>query len=83
VNFIRKNLPNAMTLANLFCGCIALLHAFQGELAIASAFVLVALILDFFDGFTARLLRGSPMAHLKSKNFSSTRASILLHLFSA
>jgi CDP-diacylglycerol--serine O-phosphatidyltransferase len=59
VNFIRKNLPNAMTLGNLFCGCMALLHAFQGELAIASAFVLVALILDFFDGFTARLLKVS------------------------
>ncbi len=48
-----------MTLGNLFCGCMASLHALQGELAIASVYVLVALILDFFDGFTARLLKVS------------------------
>jgi len=59
MNFIRKNLPNAMTLGNLFCGCLALLQAFQGHLVIASGFVLIALFLDFFDGFTARLLKVS------------------------
>lgn len=48
-----------MTLGNLFCGCLGLLHAFRGELTTASGFVLIALFLDFFDGFTARLLKVS------------------------
>lgn len=48
-----------MTLGNLFCGCMALLNAFEGQLVAASGFVLIALLLDFFDGFTARLLKVS------------------------
>jgi CDP-diacylglycerol---serine O-phosphatidyltransferase len=43
----------------LFCGCMALMHVFKGQLIIACGFVLVALVLDFFDGFTARLLKVS------------------------
>lgn len=53
---IRKHIPNMMTLGNLLCGCLAVFCLMKEELNLAGLFVLVALFLDFFDGFTARLL---------------------------
>ncbi|MCB0396361.1 MAG: CDP-alcohol phosphatidyltransferase family protein [Flavobacteriales bacterium] len=44
-------------MGNLFCGCLAVLSAFKGNLLWASYLIGVALILDFLDGFVARLLR--------------------------
>lgn len=54
---IKKHIPNTVTLGNLFCGCLAIVNAFEGNLVWAAVFVGFALILDFFDGFTARLLK--------------------------
>lgn len=56
---IKKNIPNTITLGNLMCGCLAISKAFEGDLVSAAFFVGVALVLDFFDGFTARLLKVS------------------------
>ncbi len=56
---IRKHIPNTITLGNLFCGCMAIVKAFEGNLVWAAFFVGIALVLDFFDGFTARLLNVS------------------------
>ena len=56
---IKKHIPNALTCGNLFCGCLALVQAFNGDLVWAAYFVGIALVLDFFDGFTARLLKVS------------------------
>ena len=56
---IKKNIPNLLTLGNLLCGCLAIIRAFEGDLVWAAYFVGIALVLDFFDGFTARLLRVS------------------------
>lgn len=53
---IKKNIPNTITLGNLFCGCLALVQAFNGNLVEAAYFVGISLVLDFFDGFAARLL---------------------------
>lgn len=53
---IIKGIPNTITSMNLFCGCIAITMAFKGNLEIATYFIFAAAILDFFDGFTARLL---------------------------
>ncbi|HPW66333.1 MAG TPA: CDP-diacylglycerol--serine O-phosphatidyltransferase [Salinivirgaceae bacterium] len=50
-------IPNLITSANLFCGCLAVVFAFDGKLDIALYFVLFAAILDFLDGFAARLLK--------------------------
>lgn len=52
-----KHLPNAMTCANLLCGCLGIVQVFEGELAIASWLILLAAVLDFLDGFVARALR--------------------------
>jgi CDP-diacylglycerol---serine O-phosphatidyltransferase len=51
-----RHLPNLMTLANLFCGCLAIVSIFGGELTTASIFIFIAALLDFGDGFVARKL---------------------------
>ena len=56
---IKKHIPNAITCGNLLCGCLAIIKIFEGNLILASYFVGIALILDFFDGFTARILNVS------------------------
>lgn len=56
---IKKNIPNLLTLGNLLCGCMAIIHVFEGSLVWAAYLVGIALVLDFFDGFTARLLKVS------------------------
>ncbi|SDJ71587.1 CDP-diacylglycerol---serine O-phosphatidyltransferase [Pedobacter sp. ok626] len=53
---LKKHIPNAITCANLFSGCIGIVYAFNGSLEIAAYFVLLSGIFDFFDGFVARLL---------------------------
>jgi CDP-diacylglycerol--serine O-phosphatidyltransferase len=57
---LKKHIPNAITCANLFSGCIGIVYAFNGALETAAYFVLLSGIFDFFDGFVARLL------HVKS-----------------
>ena len=54
---IKKNIPNLITLGNLTCGLLSILFAFEGNLALAGAFIFYGAILDFFDGFAARLLK--------------------------
>lgn len=53
---MKKHIPNAVTCANLFSGCIGVVFAFNGELEIAAYFVLLSGLFDFFDGMVARLL---------------------------
>jgi CDP-diacylglycerol--serine O-phosphatidyltransferase len=53
---MKKHIPNAITCANLFSGCIGVVFAFKGELQIAAYFVILSGIFDFFDGMVARLL---------------------------
>jgi CDP-diacylglycerol--serine O-phosphatidyltransferase len=54
---IKKNIPNLITLGNLTCGLLSILFAFEGNLVIAGTFIFYGAILDFFDGFAARLLK--------------------------
>ncbi|MFZ9969394.1 MAG: CDP-alcohol phosphatidyltransferase family protein [Bacteroidia bacterium] len=54
---LRFGLPNALTLANLLCGCIGLVGALNGGYAWAWWMILVAGILDFGDGAAARWLK--------------------------
>ncbi|WP_026630913.1 CDP-diacylglycerol--serine O-phosphatidyltransferase [Dyadobacter alkalitolerans] len=56
---IRRNIPNALTCANLLCGCIGVVEAFHNNLVISCILIGAALIFDFFDGFVARLLKVS------------------------
>ncbi len=52
----RKMIPNTLTCLNLVSGCIATLHAFQGDYTGAFVWIIMGALFDFFDGFTARLL---------------------------
>jgi CDP-diacylglycerol--serine O-phosphatidyltransferase len=53
---IRNNIPNIITLLNLISGAIAIIMVFSGEIRCASWFIVLAALLDFCDGFAARLL---------------------------
>lgn len=72
---MKKQIPNLITLLNLFFGCLAIVVTFQsgtmatldesGDMVIeipeqiyyASMFIGLAALVDFFDGFVARLLK--------------------------
>ncbi|MES2418956.1 MAG: CDP-diacylglycerol--serine O-phosphatidyltransferase [Bacteroidota bacterium] len=54
---MKKHIPNAITCANLFSGCIGIVYAFKGDLQTAAYLVLLSGIFDFFDGMAARLLK--------------------------
>jgi CDP-diacylglycerol--serine O-phosphatidyltransferase len=48
---------NIITLGNLLCGILAIFSSFAGNLIMAAYLVLLAAVLDFFDGFAARILK--------------------------
>jgi CDP-diacylglycerol---serine O-phosphatidyltransferase len=54
-----KHLPNAMTCGNLLCGCVGIVRVFEHDLLAASYLIFVAALLDFGDGFAARLLKAN------------------------
>lgn len=59
---ITKHIPNGITSLNIASGTIAAILSFQGDLQTAAIFIVAALVFDFLDGFTARLLKAySPM----------------------
>lgn len=53
---MKQYIPNALTLLNLFCGCIAVIFAVNNNFVIAALFVFLGIFFDFFDGFAARKL---------------------------
>lgn len=59
MNFIKNNLANALTLGNLFCGSIAVIHIINHDYHIAALCLAFSLVLDFFDGFVARALKSN------------------------
>jgi CDP-diacylglycerol---serine O-phosphatidyltransferase len=56
-NRLKKHLPNAITCANLFSGCVGIVLAFQGELVAAAYAIFLSAIFDFFDGLASRVLK--------------------------
>jgi len=53
---IRRAIPNTITSLNILCGCLSIVFAFEGNLVLASYFIVVSAVLDFMDGMAARLL---------------------------
>lgn len=52
--------PNWITLANLISGCLGLIYVLQfQDLKTGGLLIVLSLIFDFFDGFSARLLKVS------------------------
>jgi CDP-diacylglycerol--serine O-phosphatidyltransferase len=54
---LKKHLPNAITCANLFSGCVGIVLAFKGELVAAAYAIFLSAIFDFFDGLASRVLK--------------------------
>jgi CDP-diacylglycerol---serine O-phosphatidyltransferase len=71
---LKNHIPNIFTLLNLICGCIAITYILQNGITIgadgqsiaiaekmwmASLFIGIAAVVDFLDGFVARLFNAS------------------------
>lgn len=56
---MKKHIPNSITCLNLLCGCIGVVAALEGKLLWVPYLIWIAAILDFFDGFAARILKVS------------------------
>ncbi|QKX05743.1 phosphatidylserine synthase [Aquimarina sp. TRL1] len=54
--WLKKQVPNGITLLNLLSGSIAVIFAVQGHLEYAAFFAMLGIFFDFFDGLAARLL---------------------------
>jgi len=54
---IRSYLPNSITSLNLLAGCLGIVFAMKGELVFATWCIWAAALLDFMDGFLARILK--------------------------
>jgi CDP-diacylglycerol--serine O-phosphatidyltransferase len=54
---MMKHIPNFITSLNLSAGFIAVIYAANGDPVTASWLILAAMIFDFLDGFSARLLK--------------------------
>ncbi len=56
---MRQQIPNLLTLSNLFCGCCAILYILNGQQDVAALFTLGSFVFDYLDGMVARALRVS------------------------
>lgn len=82
-----RHIPNFLTCMNLVCGCLAVVYVFRGEIPVFAALTAASLVLDFLDGFFARMLKAySPMGkELDSLadmvSFGLVPGAIMHHLF--
>lgn len=58
---MKKHIPNLITSMNVVSGTFSIFMTMYGRLELAAGLILVAMVFDFFDGLTARLL------HVKSE----------------
>ncbi len=84
---MKQHIPNAITCLNLFSGCIGIVFAFQENLSYAGYAIIIAAVLDFFDGMVARLLKaysdtGKELDSLADMvSFGVLPSVIVYHLF--
>jgi CDP-diacylglycerol--serine O-phosphatidyltransferase len=55
--YMKRHIPNFITSLNLASGFIAILFALNGDNVTASWLILAAMVFDFLDGFSARVLK--------------------------
>ncbi len=56
---IKRHIPNIVTLSNLAVGVLAIIMALENQVLFASWLILLASVLDFLDGFLARILNAT------------------------
>lgn len=54
---IVRHIPNTITSMNLLCGTVGVICAFDGRADLAFLLMLAAAVFDFFDGWSARMLK--------------------------
>lgn len=54
---MKKHIPNFITSMNLVSGFAAIIYTANNDIVTASWLILAAMVFDFFDGFSARLLK--------------------------
>jgi CDP-diacylglycerol--serine O-phosphatidyltransferase len=68
-----KYIPNTITCLNLFSGCLAIIMALKYEsYSGAFFFIALALVFDFLDGFTARLLNAKSAIGVQLDSLADT-----------
>ncbi|MBU2952122.1 CDP-alcohol phosphatidyltransferase family protein [Tamlana agarivorans] len=75
---MKKHIPNALTLLNLFSGSVAVILAVNDNLVSAAFFVFLGIFFDFFDGFAARKLNVSSELGLQLDSLSDMVTSGLV-----
>ncbi len=53
---MKQQIPNLITLLNVFSGCVAVIFAVMNQLDLAAFFVFLGIFFDYLDGFAARML---------------------------
>lgn len=56
---ITSHIPNTLTLANLACGFLAIIYISYSDLIMAAYLIGAAVVLDFLDGFAARIFKAT------------------------
>lgn len=56
-NKTRKGVPNWVTLGNLFCGCLSISATNENLYFFSILWIFLGLLLDFLDGYLARIMR--------------------------
>lgn len=54
---MKNQIPNSITILSLILSCLAITFIFEGRLDIAAYLLTGSLACDYFDGFTARVLK--------------------------
>ncbi len=59
LSYLKNNLANYFTMANLASGFFGIILVMEQDYAFAFACIFISLLLDFFDGFIARMTKTS------------------------
>ncbi|MCP3660786.1 MAG: CDP-diacylglycerol--serine O-phosphatidyltransferase [Bacteroidetes bacterium] len=75
---MKKHIPNLLTLFNLVSGCLGIIEALNGNLYTAEKYMWLGMILDFLDGYVARLLKSSSSLGKELDSFADLVTSSIL-----
>lgn len=54
--YLRRSLPNILTLGNIYCGFLSIGYAASGQFRNAAILIIIGMMLDAMDGRVARML---------------------------
>ena len=54
---MKNQIPNSITILSLILSCLAIIFTFNGKIDLAAYLLIGSVVCDYFDGFTARVLK--------------------------